>query len=109
MAKSYCQQEMGYGIDWAKELINPNWAKLSKAAEDFATCAVGNTSSSIKRNAGGAPANKELNALGYEFMQAIDSRDKVSAKKLLKRINSLASKLDRKSAPTELKLSNDFF
>ena len=104
---------MGYSIDWNKELNNPNveWPKLSSLADDFTTCAVGNTSNRIKRNQGGAPLHKELNHLGYQFLEAIDNEDRPTAKNLLKKINTLAKSLETKKDQIEepkLTLSVDF-
>lgn len=80
-----CKTEM---IDWKQELRkkNPNWKKIVKKSEDFCTCLVGHQSSVIPRTQGGVPSFKELEKLGYEFMDACSKKDKEFIYPIFKKI-----------------------
>ncbi len=79
-------------IDWKEELrkVKPRWKKLIKKSEDFCTCMVGHQSSVIPRTLGGVPSYKELEKLGYEFMNACSKEDKEQVRMLFKKITKIS-------------------
>ena len=80
-------------INWKEELKSPkvNWKKLIKKSEDFCTCAIGHQSSIIPRTNSGIPSFKDLERLGYDFMEACEQKNTKNALILLKKIEKLSS------------------
>ncbi len=80
-------------ISWKDELKAEkiNWKKLIKKSEDFCTCAVAHQSAIIPRTNSGVPSCKELEFLGYDFMEACVLKDKKSCISVLSKINKLSA------------------
>lgn len=79
-------------INWKAELKSQkiNWKKLIKKSEDFCTCAVGHQSSIIPRTDSGVPSFKDLEQLGYDFMDACEQKNAKSCLILLKKIEKVS-------------------
>jgi len=91
-------------INWKEELKSQkaNWEKLLKKSEDFCTCAVGHQSSIIPRTDSGVPSFKELEQLGYDFMEACDEKDSKQCLAILKKIEK-ASLIKTKECVSRIK------
>lgn len=79
-------------INWKEELKSPkiNWKKLIKKSEDFCTCAVGHQSSVIPRTDSGVPSFKDLEQLGYDFMDACEGKNAKECLAVLKKIEKVS-------------------
>ena len=75
-------------IGWKMELRSQkiNWKKLIKKSEDFCTCVVGHQSSIIPRTDSGVPSFKDLEQLGYDFMEGCSTKDLKQCLTILKKI-----------------------
>lgn len=79
-------------INWKEELRSQkiNWKKLIKKSEDFCTCAIGHQSSIIPRTESGVPSFKDLEQLGYDFMDACEEKNYNKCITILKKIEKIS-------------------
>ncbi len=101
MEKTHAQASGKRPFDWNKFLNKKkftfrDWSRAIDRAESWATCACGNQCDIIPRSNCGGPIDKNLYALGMQFMNSIKGGNIKASKRVLMAIEQRSAELIRK-------------